>query len=190
MTLYDILEGDSIETIIKQYGVNVLNVLGIVPQLVEENIITVSQAEEVAEAVEPVINSGVLLEEVNESSLSPVILEESFKEIEKSSPFENVQGLKAPNAKNSQIKKIQTRIVNLVKKYSTRLETYQSLTTSSNSDFLRYYLVYFGGLQVDLIEASNLLIDNISQSYRSTEIEKIIITAINEIDTILRAYEW
>lgn len=101
MTLYDILEGDSIETIIKQYGVNVLNVLGIVPQLVEENIITVSQAEEVAEAVEPVINSGVLLEEVNEPSLSPVILEESFKEIEKSSPFENVQGLKAPNAKNS-----------------------------------------------------------------------------------------
>ena len=101
MTLYDILEGDSIETIIKQYGVNVLNVLGIVPQLVEENIITVSQAEEVAEAVEPVINSGVSLEEVNESSLSPVILEESFKEIEKSSPFENVQGLKAPNAKNS-----------------------------------------------------------------------------------------
>ena len=51
-------------------------------------------------------------------------------------------------------------------------------------------MVYFGGLQVDLIEASNLLIDKISESYNSTKIEKIIIAAINEIDTILRAYEW
>lgn len=35
-----------------------------------------------------------------------------------------------------------------------------------------------------------MLIDKISESYNSTAIEKIIIAAINEIDTILRAYEW